>query len=36
MILSSALHAVHHPDEADQVRLSEAVLRVMYDGISAR
>lgn len=36
MILGSALAAVAHPDAADQRRLSEAIRRVMYDGIANR
>ena len=34
MILGSALAAIRKPDAADQARLSEAIRRVMYDGIS--
>ena len=36
MILGSALAAARNPAPDDQRRLSEAILRVMYDGISAR
>lgn len=36
MILGSALSAVQNPDPADQLRLSAAIRRVMYDGIAAR
>jgi hypothetical protein len=36
MILGSALAAVNNPDPADQRRLSDALRRVMYDGIAAR
>jgi AcrR family transcriptional regulator len=36
MILGSALAAVSNPDPDDQRRLSEAIRRVMYDGIAAR
>ncbi|GAA0952097.1 TetR/AcrR family transcriptional regulator [Actinocorallia libanotica] len=35
MILSSAIAMLRHPEPADQRRLGEAVLRVMYDGIAA-
>jgi len=36
MILGSALAAARKPDPDDQRRLSEAIRRVMYDGIAAR
>ncbi|GAB2978188.1 TetR/AcrR family transcriptional regulator [Nocardioides montaniterrae] len=36
MILGSMLAGIANPDAADQKRLSEAILRVMYDGISSR
>jgi AcrR family transcriptional regulator len=36
MILGSMLTAVSNPDAADQRRLSEAIRRVMYDGIANR
>jgi len=36
MILGSMLAGIATPDAADQKRLSEAILRVMYDGIAAR
>ncbi|WP_198653584.1 hypothetical protein [Actinocorallia populi] len=35
MILSLAIAMLRHPEPADQRRLSEAALRVMYDGIAA-
>jgi AcrR family transcriptional regulator len=36
MILASVLAGIANPDKADQQRLSEAIRRVMYDGIAAR
>jgi AcrR family transcriptional regulator len=36
MILGSAMAAIRNPDPGDQRRLSEAIRRVMYDGIKAR
>ena len=36
MILGSALAGVSNPDAVDQRQLSEAIRRVMYDGIAAR
>jgi AcrR family transcriptional regulator len=36
MILASVLAGIAHPDPSEQRRLSEAIRRVMYDGISAR
>jgi hypothetical protein len=36
MILASAISSVRAPDPEHQRRLSEAVRRVMYDGIAAR
>ena len=36
MILGSALAAARNPNPDDQRRLSEAIRRVMYDGIAAR
>lgn len=36
MILGSLLAAIRNPDPAAQERLSEAIRRVMYDGISPR
>jgi len=36
MILASAISSIRQPDAENQRRLSEAVRRVMYDGIAAR
>ncbi|MBN6038335.1 TetR/AcrR family transcriptional regulator [Amycolatopsis sp. 195334CR] len=36
MILASAISSLRNPDPAHQRQLSEAVRRVMYDGIAAR
>ncbi|HEY3509004.1 MAG TPA: TetR/AcrR family transcriptional regulator, partial [Kribbella sp.] len=36
MILASAIASLRNPDPEEQRRVSEAVRRMMYDGIAAR